>query len=679
LEGESSNLLHVAAAAALTRGYFIPMCGLAGILRIHASGAYIPAPEVAIPDAWLGILDESIRYRGRDGQGRFRDRTVRADGLTVDVALIHRRLAIIDPAGGGQPMVSEQRAHSGGGAIAPSERRRIAAVFNGCLYNHRELRRSLEDAGHRFRSDHSDTEVWLHGWRKQGAEFWRQLRDWMGAIAIWDSREATLFIGRDRFGEKPLYMLDTTDGPVWAFASTAGALARLLAELGGERTVDPLGLGDWIRYGADPDLTPLRRIVQLPAACGAFLPQAEAGDRRLLLHLDQLELAPDDADVAHLHGQPLADRIEGLLNTAVEQRLDADVPLGCFLSGGVDSSLVAIAARRSIGDLSTICVRMPDPRYDESQHAERIAAIIGSRHTTVDADPQPASDLVRLIETLGLPFGDSSLLPTWWAASAAARHLRVVLTGDGADELFLGYDRHIAMRLLPFARPAGAVLGRRAVLPRGHPKSRRERMARFLTAARHEGYADLVAIFPTPDWQALVHVDGRELLTSSARARSVMEARDVDVARHLPADMLRKVDTATMAAGVEARAPFLAPAVAGAALALSRQQLMPFGQRKGLLRMIARKHFPSASIDRPKMGFAIPIGEWFRTDYGGMKQLLLDHLQSSEPWGPPSLGIELNMKCVRRMLEEHMSGRRDHDQRLYMLLVLSIWARSLPR
>jgi asparagine synthase (glutamine-hydrolysing) len=655
------------------------MCGLAGILRIHAPGASIPAPGIAIPDGWLDLLDASIRHRGPDGQGRFRGRAVRADGSTVDIGLIHRRLSIIDPAGGAQPMVLEQRSHSGGGTLAPADRRRIAVAFNGCLYGHRDLRRSLEQAGHRFQSDHSDTEVWLHGWKEAGPAFWKQLRDWMGAVAIWDSRDGSLFLGRDRFGEKPLYMLESGGGAVCAFASTAGALARLMAELGGDRIADPLGLGDWIRYGADADLTPLRGIVQVPAACAVTLPQPSAGEHRQFLHLDPLQLPSDDADVAHLNGQRLADRIESLLASAVAERLDSDVPLGCFLSGGVDSSLVALAARARAGELSTICVRMPDSRYDESRYAERIAAVIGSKHTTVDADPHPAADLVRLIEALGLPFGDSSLLPTWWAASAAARHLRVVLTGDGADELFLGYDRHIVMRLLPFARPAGAVLGHRAILPRGHPKSRRERMARFLTAARHEGYADLVAIFPTPDWQALVHVGDREILTSSARVRSVMDARDVDVMRHLPADMLRKVDTATMAAGVEARAPFLAPSVAAAALALSQRQLMPSGQRKGLLRMIARKHFPADIVDRPKMGFAIPIGEWFRTDYGGMKQLLMDHLQSSEPWGPPSLGIELNMKFIRRMVDEHMSGRRDHDQRLYMLLVLSIWARSLPR
>jgi asparagine synthase (glutamine-hydrolysing) len=151
------------------------------------------------------------------------------------------------------------------------------------------------------------------------------------------------------------------------------------------------------------------------------------------------------------------------------------VPLGCFLSGGVDSSLIALAAARHVPKLTTLCVRMPDARYDESEYARRIAGVIGSDHVTIDAAADPAADIVRLVEMLGLPFGDSSLLPAWWAAKAAAGRMRVVLTGDGADELFLGYERHIAMRLLPFAGPAGAVLGRRSILPRGHPKSRREK------------------------------------------------------------------------------------------------------------------------------------------------------------------------------------------------------------
>lgn len=650
------------------------MCGIAGILRIHPPGTFVPQPLDAIPPRWLDILDESIAHRGPDDEGCLRDRAMRPDGATVDVALLHRRLAIIDPDDGHQPMCIELPGPSAATDEPPVWR--LAVIFNGCIYNHRELRSSLESAGHRFQTDHSDTEVWLHGWHGHGINFWRDLRDWMGALALWDSRSGSLFLARDRFGEKPLYVFSTHGGRTWAFASTAAALLRLKVELDGPLEIDPLGLGDWIRYGCHPELSPIRGITQVPAASAVCIPGASGDPMGAPQRLPPLAVEPGDEDLANLEGEAIASRIESLLGEAVARRLDADVPLGCFLSGGVDSSLVALAASRRVKHLTTICVRMPDPRYDESAHAARIAETIGSHHVTIDADASPAGDLVRLIESLGLPFGDSSLLPTWWAARAASRHLKVVLTGDGADELFLGYERQSALRLLALARPAGALLGRSFLLPRGHPKSRRDKLARLLVAARYAGYADLVSIFPTPDWRDITEGSNPSLQTSDADAHTILEARRVDIERHLAADMLRKVDTATMAAGVEARAPFLAPSVAAAALTLSPRQLMPRGQRKGLLRMVARRHLPADIIDRPKMGFAIPIGEWFRSDYGGMRSLLLDHLESSNPWGS-ALNMPFNKSVIKTLIQQHMTGRTDHGQRLYMLLVLSIWARSL--
>jgi asparagine synthase (glutamine-hydrolysing) len=214
------------------------------------------------------------------------------------------------------------------------------------------------------------------------------------------------------------------------------------------------------------------------------------------------------------------------------------------------------------------------------------------------------------------------------------------------------------------------------------PRSRRSRLSRLAQAARHDSYRDLVSVFP----EALLK---RLLPGSAAKAtrgsgffggyppRGVESAINEDLANYLPDDLLRKTDSASMAVALEVRCPFLAPGVAGPASKATISSLMPRGQRKGLLRQVARKYLPADIVDRPKQGFAIPIGEWFRNDYGGMKQLLLDHLNSAEPWGPPSIGIDLNMKFVRQMLDEHMDRRRDHSQRLYMLLVLSIWAKWL--
>jgi asparagine synthase (glutamine-hydrolysing) len=332
---------------------------------------------------------------------------------------------------------------------------------------------------------------------------------------------------------------------------------------------------------------------------------------------------------------------------------------------------------RAAGKLTTICVRMPDERYDESRYASQVAQLIGSRHHTVDVAADPASDLIALITQLGLPFGDSSLLPTYWACRAASREVKVLLTGDGGDEVFYGYERYQVAAMLQWFRPIAWLIPL-ALLRENDPKSRSSKLARLVRAARLDSFTSLLALFQQSDLDQLLppHVERRVGWGATLWAQSV---RENDLRDHLESDMLRKVDTASMAVPVETRAPFLDQNLLRELIGLTPAQAMPRGQRKGLLRNIARKHLPAEIVDRPKMGFAIPIGEWFRSDFGGMKQLLMDHLQSSEPWGPPALGIELNMKFVRRMLEEHMSGRRDHDQRLYMLLVLSIWARSLPR
>jgi asparagine synthase (glutamine-hydrolysing) len=322
---------------------------------------------------------------------------------------------------------------------------------------------------------------------------------------------------------------------------------------------------------------------------------------------------------------------------------------------------------------------MPDPRYDESRFAEEVAAHLGAEHTTLDCDAQPASQLVSLIQQLGLPAGDSSLLPTHWVSAAARRHVKVALAGDGGDELFGGYERHTVHSLLRRWRhllraiPPAVSLG-------AHPKSRRSKLARLAEAARY-GYPELLSIFGRADCEALFGPDARWMGPN----QDTTDPLRWDFEHYLPDDLLRKTDTASMAVALEVRAPLLARHVINFALSQPLSALMPHNQRKGLLRSLARKYFPPEIVDRPKMGFAIPIGEWFRTDYGGLKTLLLDHLNSTEPWGSPSLGIDLNMNFVSKILEEHLgtgpSGlvRRDHSQRLYMLLVLSIWARWLSR
>ncbi|MFG0241514.1 MAG: asparagine synthase (glutamine-hydrolyzing) [Phycisphaerales bacterium JB054] len=711
------------------------MCGIAGILRTWQPGEAPPDPRDAIPEAWLDILDDSIKHRGPDGQGRFRQRVTRPDGTTIDVALVHRRLSIIDHADGHQPMVI-------GSAIEPLAQARghaetslphptppllsreghpyqplptptdhhtcpkcgpglTAVVFNGCIYNHRELRAELEAAGHTFHTDHSDTEVLLHGWREWGPLLFDRLES-MHAAAIWDTTPGSILLARDDFGEKPLYVSAGGDESFIVFASTPFAVAFDAAD-GHHLAKQPDPIVEWIRFGYDAEVSPFTHAIQLGHGDVASTvdPRPERPARLAPLRRDRKHAAQPALPTRIRRALPrvgpsdkLLDRIDRAVELAVTTRLEADVPLGCLLSGGVDSSLIAANAARHLKELTTICVRMPDPQYDESHHAQAAASHIGTRHIVVDADPNPAEDLQLLIQSLGLPFGDSSLLPTYWACQAAAKECKALLSGDGGDELFLGYERYTTCRyteLTNMFTPLPQLASLLALtLPRRDPKSKPDKLARFLSAGaagQDQAYREILSIFPRRDARRLFHAPRAIRPMSDACVDDPIKARDYDLQHHLPGDMLRKVDTASMLAGIEVRAPFLDRALAAAAMELGLDQLRPWGQRKGLLRALARRHLPAEIVDRPKMGFAIPIGEWFRTDYGGMRQLLYDHLESTDPFpGLADAGVEINTDFVRRMLREHDAAGersinpwhgRDHSQRLYMLVVLSIWCKWL--
>lgn len=651
------------------------MCGIGAIVRITPADASGPAGSGAIPEAWLDALDSAIAFRGPDGAGRFRDSVTLPDGARVEVAIVHRRLAIIDLEGGAQPMRT------------PDGPDMCAVAFNGCVYNHRELRAELTRKGHRFLTDHSDTEVLLHGWREWGRGLPEHLNA-MAAWLLWDRAGGRLIAGGDAHGEKPLLAWGDRFGPgkpwtgLWVIASSAEACRRVAKlatghapapDANASRAAMALGYGELSRcvsrlVGHGPWATPEASRAE---------PRAEHG---------LVSLAFD----AHHHphrlpgpalGADPAANVETLLREAVRARLDADVPLACLLSGGVDSSLVAWAASRERPDLRTVCVRLPGEGYDESPHAAEVARALSTDHVTIDAAhaaERAADDLLMLIGRLGSPLGDSSLLPTYWAFRAASEHGKVVLTGDGGDELFLGYDRYRAGGgvggLARGLRPVGALLrALGAVLPEGAARSRRTRAARLCRAVGGDGYADLLRIFPSEEARALIPgwQGGAWWWPESPTA-----ARNAELGSHFVLDMLAKVDHASLSAGVEARAPMLDPRLWSYAGRLAAHVLMPGGERKGLLRAVARRHLPASAIDRPKMGFAAPIGAWLRADTGGLRSLLTDALLSADPLPAAVLGVEVSLPRVRTLVDEHLSGRRDHAQRLYWLLVLAIWARG---
>ncbi|MBL8764182.1 MAG: asparagine synthase (glutamine-hydrolyzing) [Phycisphaerae bacterium] len=639
---------------------------------------------MSIPGAWLDLLDARVAHRGPDGAGRFRARVTPPDGAHLDVAFVHRRLVIIDPETGAQPITIP---FEGG--------RTLTVVFNGCIYNHREIRAELVARDRRLVTDHSDTEVIPQLVAEIGPAAFERFVG-MGAAAVFDHDSGQTYLYRDPFGEKPLYVWDCPGSGLVAFSSNAIALAELRRAVGhpSAERLDHKALSEWIALGYHASETPFSGVIQLPpgAVVRAFPAAAESG-----AHRDSCEVVvrpnppweqpnmPARARVFNRTGgrrfghAATLDHVEGLLRAAVARRLESDVPLGCLLSGGVDSSLVAAFARDAAPDLLAVTVRMPDERYDESPHARAVAAHLGLRHVLVDPPrASPAEDLVMLIRTLGLPFGDSSLLPTYWACRAAAEHVGVALSGDGGDELFLGYDRYRAaggwMRLSELAR--GLVPIRLFETP--DSKSARAKVHRLLEAGRAGGYSDLLAIFPHSELELLFK--GSKAFESRAaqrpNPRSFAAARRYELSNHLPGDYLRKADTASMIAGLELRAPLLDVALANEVLGLPVRVLRT-GGRKGLLRDLARRRLPSSVVDRPKMGFAIPLGDWFRTDFGGLGSLLRDHLHAAEPFGPARLGIDLDREYLLRIEREHFDMKRDHAQRLYMLLVLSIWARHV--
>ncbi|MBL8990367.1 MAG: asparagine synthase (glutamine-hydrolyzing), partial [Phycisphaerae bacterium] len=476
------------------------MCGVAGIVRFVPAGAP-PGPD--IEDAWLDALDEGIRHRGPDGQGRFRDHATAPDGSRVHVALVHRRLSIIDHGGGAQPMV--RRGPDG---------RRIAVVFNGCIYNHRDLRAELRSSGHGFTTDHSDTEALAAGIEAWGDRVADRL-DGMYAAAAWDSERTCLLLTRDPAGEKPLYLAPLGPGTL-AFASTVPALTACVRFAGGRVRIDPVGAAMWLKHGYW-DRLPLNVLEAQPGAT-YVIDSAGAAERPE----PRRRVSPYAPGAPEPHGADVLRQ----LDAAVASRLEADVPLGCFLSGGVDSSVVAALAQRTLRErgqrLRTFHVRMPDAEYDESVFAALVAEHIGSDHEELDCEPRAAEDFRRLIAQVGLPFGDSSLLPTAWVSRAARRAVTVALGGDGGDELFGGYDRYRAAALLrahPAARrvlaAAGALLG----------PALRGRAERAAAAARWRGYFDVLSIFTTPSMHALLGRGEAERLMTAGYA-GVAEPRD---------------------------------------------------------------------------------------------------------------------------------------------------------
>ncbi|MEW4447863.1 XrtA/PEP-CTERM system amidotransferase [Qipengyuania sp. JC766] len=630
------------------------MCGIAGIFHCGTPQAVDPARIAAMTDV--------LAHRGPDGSGVWT-----ADG----VGLGHRRLAIIDLAGSPQPMHSPD-----GDAVI---------VFNGEIYNFRALRTELEAAGARFRTD-GDTEVILAAWQRWGPDCLSRL-DGMFAFAIYDRTKRELFLARDRFGVKPLFTTLLPDGSL-AFASE---LKGLLALPDVTRAVDPLAIEDYLTWGFVPDHRGfLKRVEKLPA-----------GHFRLLRH-DAAPAAPVQWwDIGFdTRAGDRADDLEAqlmyLMRGGVASRMVSDVPLGAFLSGGVDSSsVVALMAERSERPVTTCSIGFDVAELDETAYADRIARQFGTDHHGRRVDPGDFDAVDLLTDMFDEPFADASALPTWRVCKLAREHVTVALSGDGADEAFAGYRRQVfhaheeRMRgLLPagLRRPLFGTLG--GIWPKADWAPRPLRAKSTLLALAGdgaEGYARGLSVIDPQARERLYSADYLRArgdyraeqpfvdLMRNAPARSGLDrAQYADLKFYLPGDILTKVDRTSMAVGLEAREPLLDHRLVEFAATLPDAMRVRGGQGKWLLKKAMEPHLPHDVLYRPKQGFVTPISAWFR---GPLAQRARDTVTSEclldQGW--------FDARALSDAAESHIAGRSDNGRLLWQLLMLERSLESMDR
>ncbi len=623
------------------------MCGIAGGIALIEGGR--PDPET------VRRMSGLLAHRGPDGEGLWISPSGRA-------CFAHRRLSVIDLAGGGQPMVDS----SGTCGI----------VFNGEIYNYLELRDALTREGETFRTS-SDTEVLLRLVAREGEGCVEALRG-MFAFVAWDDERGVLIAARDRIGKKPLFFVVEDD--CLYFASSMGALRE---GVGGSYPIDEDAIDQYLTLGYIPaPRTIYRGIRKLPAATLMISHEGSLAFRRywdLARETEPFEGSYDEA----------MNRLESLLETAVKIRLRSDVPLGVLLSGGIDSSLVtALAMRHSQEPVDTFSIGFGESGFDESAQAAKVARHLGARHHVLRLESNLIDLIPKAIAHFGEPYADASALPTWVLSALARRHVTVALGGDGGDEGFAGYEWYrTAARLGALADkvPAGVVRvasgaasTASGLFGSSHRLGRLARGLGFLAAEDFGArFAALRCWFGARDAAFLYRKDfrrrGAEDLISRAFERAsgppLRRMRYADMETYLADDLMPKVDVASMAHGLEVRAPLLDQEVVRFGLSLPDAYLLDGRGGKRILRDLLLRHLPRDLVERPKRGFSVPLGPWFR----GMLRPQVEALASSERLG--SLGL-LDPDGIRRLVHEHMTGARDHGERLYALLILDRWLGS---
>lgn len=623
------------------------MCGFAGI--VSWDGRY------RIERPVLEEMSAKIAHRGPDGEGIWLNHESEISGEKPQVGLVHRRLAIIDL----DPRANQPFTDGQGRWL----------VFNGEIYNYRELRAELStlDPNYQWKSA-SDTEVLLRAYAVWSDECVERLNG-MFAFVIWDENRNRLCVARDPMGQKPLF-LAYDPGPVGirsiSFASELGPLTA-------GRALNSRALQSYLAYGYTHTQTLYESVYEIKSGKRESIGRGSIRQDRYFTPTQFLPKHIDDT-------QAIAET-RRLVRQSVQRQLVADVPIGCFLSGGVDSSVIA-ACMRDHGPVQTFSIGFDDPRYDETGYAARVAKHLGTDHHEFRVTPDAVSDLPKLSSVFGQPFADSSALPTHYLSRATRKHVKVALSGDGGDELFGGYDRYRAMQLtgkldlLPKAMRWLAGRTITAILPSAHPKSRLahlRRLSRTLDSVVGERYDSYMRLF---DNELIEELQGEPVQPSLERipwyfdqfleGRSAVEcALAVDRIFYLPDDLLTKVDRCSMLHALEVRSPFMDHELVQFAATLTTPQLLKGGPKR-MLREAFADILPAWVFKRKKMGFAVPIGEWFR---GPLRAMLRDSLFASNSFA----SSHFKMPVVQRLIEEHETEKVDHSQRLYALLMLELW------
>ncbi len=620
------------------------MCGIAGFVSFGGLTDRAPALAVAMRDV--------LEHRGPDEAGLH---------CTQHAALAHRRLSIVDLGNGQQPMANEDGS--------------VWVVFNGEIYNHEELRPRLESLGHVYRT-HSDTETIVHAYEQWGDACVQEFRG-MFAFALWDERRRRLLLVRDRLGVKPLYYQQ--HGQTVVFGSEIKAL---LQHPDVRREWDPEAVDAFLAFQYIPSpLSIYRHIAKLPAAHLMVVDEHGTSLRRYWT-------LPFGGATSDAREEALLEQLDGVVRESVRLRLLSDVPLGAFLSGGIDSSLVvATMAALTPGQVRTTSVGFAEQAFNELEHARLVAAHLGVEQHEHIVTPDIADLLPRLAWHFDEPFADSSMVPSYYVAAAARQHVTVALSGDGGDEIWAGYSRH---RVEQWESRLRALLGPGASRLVGSAAQWLPLSLKGARSLRHLGLSEAEACARKHAY-SFFEADDRAALYSPAFAREVAYADPlrsfraaydecpshdaleralyVDANTYLVDDIMTKVDRTSMAVSLEAREPLLDHRLLELAATVPSTLKIRGSQGKYLLRRLLERHVPPAIVNRPKHGFEAPIGGWLRT---ALRPLATDLFFDGRM---RERGL-FEMTAVERLWREHQSGGRDHRHRLWSLLMLELWFRE---